>query len=247
MCRMPRLDSPRRFARKILLSDDELADELLCLTDWHTDELFGGLWDHGVARFVNRLSRLVFDPERFLDDAAEPSAAQGQGVVYWRGARGRQLRAPDAALRQRRIEELYRPYHAALTAVVAGMLEHFGQCTIVNCHSFPSMPLPSEIESGAPAGRSICIGTDAVHTPPDVADAVEAAFCAEGFRVRRNTPFAGTFVPSGFHGRDSRVHSVIVEVRRDLYIDETTAECRPEFDAVRAAIERAMMAGLGIT
>ncbi len=231
---------PADVRAEILLSDDKLTTELLRLTDWYTDELFARLSKHGVTRFVNRLSRLVFDPERFLDEAAEPAAAHGQGVVYWRGTNGQPMRAPDADLRARRIEQLYRPYHAALDAVVADLLDEFGECAVLDCHSFPSVPLPSEIDQ-APDRPDICIGTDTLHTPPELADAMTAAFEAEGFRVKRDSPFAGTFVPAGFYGQDRRVRSVMIEVRRGLYLDEVTAEPLPDFDDISAAIERALM------
>ena len=237
---------PDPIRAEIVLSDEALTAELLRLTDWYTDDLFALLADQGITRFVNRLSRLVFDPERFLDDTVEAMAARGQGVVYWRGSEGQRLREPDPSLRERRIAALYRPYHAALDAVVANLLEAFDVCTLLDCHSFPSVPLPSELDQAAER-PDICIGTDPLHTPPALADAMTAAFEAEGLRVQRDSPFAGTFVPSGFYGRDRRVHSVMVEVRRGLYIDEATADRRPDFDVVRAVIERAVSVGLGVS
>ncbi len=237
---------PDPIRAEIVLSDEALTAELLRLTDWYTDDLFASLTDRGVTRFVNRLSRLVFDPERFLDDTAEAMASRGQGVVYWRGSDGQRLREPDPSLREQRIAALYRPYHAALDGVVADLLEAFDVCTLLDCHSFPSVPLPSELEQ-APERPDICIGTDPTHTPPALADAMIAAFESEGLRVQRDSPFAGTFVPSGSYGRDRRVHSVMVEVRRGLYIDEATAERRLDFDVVRAVIERAVSLGLGVS
>ncbi len=114
---------------------------------------------------------------------------------------------------------------------------------MLDCHSFPSLPLPSEIDQ-VPDRPDICIGTDAMHTPPDLAESMAAAFGAEGFRVRRDSPFAGTFVPSGFYGREQRVRSVMIEVRRGLYMDEVTALRRHDFDDVVVAIERAATNGL---
>jgi N-formylglutamate deformylase len=224
---------------EILLGDEELADEVLRLTDWYTDDLFGRLADHGATLFVNRLSRLVFDPERFVDDESEPMAARGQGVVYWRGTRGQSLRRPDLELRARRIDESYRPYHAVLDSLVGEMLEASGTCTLLDCHSFSSVPLPSEIDQASDR-PDICIGTDPVHTPAAMAEAMVAAFRAEGFRVERDTPFSGTFVPGGSHGRDTRVRSVMIEVRRGLYIDEVTAERRSDYEEVRRALVRAV-------
>jgi N-formylglutamate deformylase len=234
---------PAEVREELLISDPELRDEMLRLTDWYTDELFAGLTELGATRFVNRLSRLVFDPERFLDDAVEPAARVGQGVVYVRGTRGQQLRLDDAELRTRRIEELYRPYHAALDGVVAEQLAEFGQCTVLDCHSFPTEPAPTETDE-APDRPDICIGTDDVHTPEALAAGLEAAFVGAGFRVKRNSPFAGTFVPSGYYGRDGRVSSVMIEVRRDLYMDEATGERAAPFEAVSGAITAAARSAL---
>ncbi len=228
---------PPDVRAEITLSDPELADELLHLTDWHTADLFAGLSELGATAFVNELSRFVFDPERFLEASAEPMEARGQGVVYWRGTRGQELRVPDPALRDRRIETLYQPYHAALDSLVAELLAEFGECTVVDCHSFPSVPLPSEIDQ-TPHRPDICIGTDETHTPPELAAALVAGFSEAGLRVARNTPFAGTFVPSGYYGRDARVHSVMIEVRRGLYIDESSAQRLPAFEEVAATLTR---------
>lgn len=226
---------PDEVRAEFLLGPEALADELLRLTDWYTDELFAGLRSLGVTMFINRRSRFVFDPERFLDDSLEPMAARGQGVVYWQGTRQQPLREVDADLRDRRVRELYEPYHAALDRLVAERLEASGQCLVLDCHSFPSKPLASEIDQ-SPDRPDICLGTDPRHTPEPLAAAVESAVADAGFAVKRNAPFAGTFVPSGFYGRDVRVHSLMIEVRRGLYMDEVTGERLSGFSDVGAAI-----------
>ena len=228
---------------ELVLSDDELADELLRLTDHDTDRLFAGLSELGVTAFVTDLSRLVFDPERFLDDSAEPMAPRGQGVVYWQGSQGQPIRVASDAVRERHVRERYEPYHAALDALVAEQLEVAGECLVIDCHSFPSVPLPSELDQ-TPDRPDICIGTDELHTPEPLAAALVAAFRAEGWRVERNVPYAGTFVPSGSFGRDERVHSVMIEVRRGLDMDEATGARLPAFGDVGEAITRAVAAAV---
>jgi len=224
---------------EIVLDDRALEVELIRLTDWHTDDLFAYLGSHGATMFVNGLSRLVFDPERFLDDADEPAAAHGQGVLYTRGTDGQRLRDESPELRAARVETLYRPYHAALDNVVADLLQSFGTCTLIDCHSFPSVPLASELDQSA-RRPDVCIGTDHMHTPSLLAEALERAFTGAGFSVKRDTPFTGTFVPGGYYRRDTRVHSVMIELRRGLYIDEQTAQPRADYDEVSAAIGRAL-------
>jgi N-formylglutamate amidohydrolase len=230
---------PADVRAEILLDDAELEREILHLTDSHTDDLFAWLANRGTTLFVNHLSRLVFDPERFPDDEQEPMAAKGQGVVYTHGSRGQRLRHLDDEARADRVERLYRPYHAALEALVGGILEEAGMCTVIDCHSFPTVPLPSELDQEA--GRpDICIGTDAFHTPPNLAWQLEQAFRAQGLTVKRDSPYAGTLVPKAFYRRDDRVRSVMIEVRRGLYMDEESGARLPVFDEIASATQQAL-------
>ena len=82
---------PPEVRQTILLSDNELQQELLRMTDAFTDELFTGNAAM-VHQIVFPVSRLVIDPERFVDDSHEPLAKQGMGVVYTRTSEGKRLR-----------------------------------------------------------------------------------------------------------------------------------------------------------
>jgi N-formylglutamate amidohydrolase len=232
---------PPEVRAAILLDDADLERELVLLTDAHTDDLFARLGDRGVTRFVNRRSRLVVDPERFTDPSLEPTEARGQGVVYVRTTDGRPLREADPRERERLIETYYRPYHAALDAVAVELVEAFGRCTILDCHSFATRPLASELDQ-RPDRPDICIGRDPLHTPDELASGLADAFRAEGFRVAFDRPYRGTLVPNAFLGRDTRLRSVMVEVRRGLYLDEATGERSSAYGSVRAALERAIIA-----
>jgi N-formylglutamate amidohydrolase len=232
---------PPEVRASILLDDVELDHELRVLTDAFTDELLAWIADHGATRFVNRRSRLVVDPERFIDPALEPTEALGQGAVYTRTSDGRPLRAGDPEVRARLIETFYRPYHAALDAVAVEIVETFGRCTLIDGHSFPTRPLPSELDQD-PARPDICIGRDPTHTPNDLASGLADAFRAEGLTVEFDRPFAGALVPNAFYGRDPRLRSVMIEVRRGLYMDEATGERSAAFDSVTRMLERAVVA-----
>jgi N-formylglutamate amidohydrolase len=235
---------PPEARELILLTDAALGRELARMTDWHTEDLFSWVLDLGGSMFVNRVSRLVMDPERFADDADEPMSRVGQGVVYTKTADGEPLSRIDPSERERRVRDLYWPYHAALTELVASILDESGRCTILDCHSFPSIPLPSEKDK-APDRPDICIGTDEYHTPPALADVLEQSLAREGFRVGRNSPFGGSLVPLRYWRKDPRVTSVMIEVRRDLYCDEATGERAAGYNGVREAVRRGVAAALG--
>lgn len=66
----------------------------------------------------------------------------------------------------------------------------------------------------------ICLGTDNFHTSQKLLEAAQNAFSARGFEVGINTPFAVSIVPLEFYEKDARVQSIMIEVRRDLYMKE---------------------------
>jgi N-formylglutamate amidohydrolase len=234
---------PYAVRAQIRLDDVELARELVRLTDWHTDRLYGFVANLGASQLINGLSRLVVDPERFVDDAAEPMARVGQGVVYSLTRDGRPLRSSDEPGRQVLIERYFIPYHEAFSALVADTLDHFGRCLILDCHSFSTEPLPSEPDQ-TPDRPDICLGTDAFHTPPVLTEALRTALVAEGFRVETNRPFAGAIVPLRWYQCDRRIASVMLETRRGLYCDESTGLPSGSLGRVAVALERGVRAAL---
>ena len=113
-------------------------------------------------------------------------------------------------------------------------LEQFGRCVIIDAHSFPVTPMPTQVDVGDPP--EIGIGTDAMHTSAALAEMVHAFFTDRGFSVGVNRPFAGALVPNAFYGRDARVQSVMIEVRRDLYMDERTGSRLSRFAEVQRVL-----------
>lgn len=104
-----------------------------------------------------------------------------------------------------------------------------GHALIVDVHSFPSAALPYELH-GEQARPEVCIGTDALHTPALLAEAAAVAFA--GGDVGNDEPFAGTYVPTRHYRTDDRVRSVMIEIRRDTYLDERSGEAHDGFPDV---------------
>ena len=193
---------------QFLLTDSKLALELDKLTDHHTHTLFNCA---SAAKIVFPVSRLVVDPERFLQD---PMESVGMGVVYTRTADGEALRDISDVDRLALIDTYYHPHHATLTRMVDERLEQHGRCLIIDCHSFPAQPLPYESDRNRP---HICIGTDTYHTSEKLQECLSAAFEACGYVVAIDSPFSGTIVPLKHYHKDQRVESVMIEVNRSLY------------------------------
>lgn len=221
---------PPGVRERIVLDDDALAAELRAMTDAHTDLLAERIADRVAGprpwSFVNRYSRLVVDPERFPDDR-EPMERVGMGAVYTRTSTGAPLRVDDPAHRAQLIAELFEPYSQDLADLVDERLVATGRAVILDVHSYPAVPLPYELYPDA-ARPVTCLGTDDDHTPPWLLDAAHAAL-APLDSVAVNEPFRGTYVPLRHYGRDTRVSSLMLELRRDAYL---TPDGAPNIDAV---------------
>ncbi len=91
---------------------------------------------------------------------------------------------------------------------------------IIDLHSYPAAP--SGFEDPTAERPALCIGTDPVHTPTWLSDAVRNAFASllEIDQIAENTPYSGSYVPLRHYGRDDRVSSVMIELRRDVYLTD---------------------------
>ncbi len=210
---------PEAVRREILLDDEALAAEAGHITDAHTGEIAAHAARTAEAtpwRFVNRLSRLVIDPERFPDEREEMRAV-GMGAVYTRTTHREALR-PEGFDPEPLLERYFHPYAAAMTEAVEQRLEAAGRAVVIDVHSYPTRALPYELH-GEGLRPPVCLGVDPFHTPPELLARAEEIFARFG-GTAVNTPFAGTYVPLRFYGREERVQALMIEIRRDLYMSE---------------------------
>jgi N-formylglutamate amidohydrolase len=197
------------------------------MTDSYTDELFAcELADH----LTFPVSRLLVDPERFESDADEPMAARGMGAVHEKTHDGRPLKSASA--RQQLIDELYTPHHQQFNTRVRGMLDKYDSALIVDCHSFPSTPLLCDLDQ-TPDRPDICIGTVPFHTPEALLTLAQQLFTDHGYSVLVDRPYSGSIVPSEFRLTEPRVQSIMIEVNRNLYMDESTGAKIGTFDLIK--------------
>ena len=214
----------------ILLDEQALDQELAAMTDAHTDLVAAGAADRASSQrpwaFVNGLSRLVVDPERFPDER-EVMNTVGMGAVYTRTSSGAPLREDDPEQRAELISTVFEPYAAALADLVDARIKSAGSAVIIDVHSYPLHPKPYELYPAEPR-PPICIGTDETHTPPWLRAAAHDAFSSR-WEVAFDGPFRGPYVPLRHYGVDTRVTSVMLEIRRDVFVG---ADGGPMLEAV---------------
>ena len=206
------------------------------MTDHYTDELFSSPTIEAES-VIFPISRLVVDPERFTDDKQEVMSKKGMGVVYTKTSDQKQLRR-DISDQERKslLNTYYIPHHKKLSDLVCRSLDSINKAIIIDAHSFPSVPLPYEFDQN-PQRPDICIGTDSFHTPDVLVNKAKDIFSLAGYSVVLNQPFAGTYVPAPFYHNDPRVVSLMIEVNRNLYMDEITGSKNDNFTQIRDVLE----------
>lgn len=226
---------PPEVRAGIVLDDAALERELDHIVDAHTAQLAAeaaGASQVTPWRFVNRLSRLVVDPERFPDEREEMLAV-GMGAVYTRTTHKEPLRPADADPGPL-VERYFRPYAKAMTDAVADRLAVTGRAVIIDVHSYPTARLPYELHGEGPR-PPVCLGTDSFHTPPELLAAAREAFAPCG-ETGLDSPFSGTYVPLEFYGAEPRVGALMIELRRDTYMTEPGGPVGPGLTRLAKAL-----------
>ncbi len=229
---------------------DELA--LRSSEDAFVDDLFGDAPRHGAPLLAALAPRAYVDVNRAADELdpaliaglqrslQNPRINSGLGVIPRVVAGGRSIYRGKIPRREaeERLARVWHPYHDALRSLLARIHAASGEVVLIDCHSMPREALGAA-RSPARTRPDVVLGDRfGASASPEVTDRVDAAFKAAGFRVARNTPFAGAFIAQHY-GRPSRgQHVVQVEIDRGLYMHE--AELRPNADymSVKAALTR---------
>lgn len=143
-----------------------------------------------------------------------------------------------------RIEGYWRPFHAALTDAIEATRDRFGFCILVDAHS-----MPSNVQTVGADGRSHPVGDvvlgdcHGTSCSPVLTGRIERLLGHQGYRVRRNAPYAGGYVTRHYGRPDLGVHALQIEVKRGLYMDERRLERTAGLQRVAADMRRAL-AGL---
>jgi N-formylglutamate deformylase len=239
------IEIPTEAQSQFRATNEAIEQELLALTDWYTDDLFSVSPAQGTAiRFP--VSRLVVDPERFENDADEAMAARGMGVIYTHFSNATPYRTQlSMEAREALLATWYRPHWSKVESIVDAILDVHDRCLIIDAHSFGDRPLPvHQAQYGDAPTADICLGTDQFHTPKELVDVATAAFEQCGLSVSVDTPFAGTIVPLKHLNADDRVRSIMIEVNRRIYMDESTGAKSLQYQDTKSAVQ-SVIATLG--
>lgn len=138
----------------------------------------------------------------------------------------------------RRIDGLYRPYHAKLRELIDRTWRQFGLAVLLDCHSMPSSSLNVPSGRSEEAARADFVIGDRYGASSDSTFTawLDDAFQRRGFAVRRNKPYAGGFITESYGAPALGVHAIQIEVNRSLYMNEATLERHQGFGRLQEII-----------
>jgi len=221
--------------------------------DSYVDELFASASAKGVpllkALFprafidVNR-EAYELDPSMFSGPLPDfvmtdtPRVAAGLGTIARQVASGAEIYRGKLtfAEAERRIANLYRPYHRALRGLIDDTLARFPQCVLLDCHSMPSIGGPGDSDNGTERVDFVlgdCFGRTCA---PSITDTVERRLQDLGYCVVRNMPYAGGYTTRHYGAPGEGVHALQIEINRRLYMTETNHEKHDGFAKLQAEL-----------
>jgi N-formylglutamate amidohydrolase len=207
---------PNDIKDQLIISDQQLWDEIAQLTDWYANELYD---IPGATPIIAPVSRLVVDTERYSVDANEPMAQLGMGAIYTKGAGGFPIRAQlNETQREALLSRFYYPHHQSLEDAIQQCLTNHESCVVIDCHTFPKTPFAYESHTDA-LRPDICIGLHETNTPLRLVSQLKRQFTNCGLSVAVNTPYTGCVLPKKFNN-NTQVIAVMIEINRKLYIEE---------------------------
>ncbi len=216
--------------------------------DAYVDWLIASAPDHGVSLITARLARAFLDvnreaweldPAMFEDELPAYARGRSARVAAGLGAIARVVREGQEIYARKlcfaearaRVEGVHLPYHDTLAMLVREAREAHGLAVLIDWHSMPAAAAQGDcdIVLGDRYGSSCA---------PAVSALVEKTLKGMGYRLIRNSPYAGGYTTEHYGRPGQKVHALQIEVNRALYMDEARVSVNGGFERLRADLER---------
>jgi N-formylglutamate amidohydrolase len=225
--------------RAIRSSEDAFVDQLFAAAP----EVGAPLLSAIAPRAFVDLNRSPDELDPMLIDGVprngnNPRVGSGLGVIPRVVANGRAIYRSrlSRAEADARLSDVWFPYHAALSRLMAESRRDFGMAVLVDCHSMPHEAIESFAQSGLPRPEVVLGDRFGSSASADIVEGIEIAFRRAGLRVSRNAPFAGAYTAQHYGRPSNRQHVVQVEIDRSLYMNEQTIRPNANFHPFRALL-----------
>ena len=222
--------------------------------DAFLDQLIDGIEKYGAPKIVANAPRAFIDLNRSTDELdpalisgiknniRNPRISSGLGVIPRVVSHGREIYRGKLSLEQAqsRIEYYWKPYHKDLANLLKRAQSIYGQSLLIDMHSMPHEAVSTQ--SSFIREPEIVVGDRfGMSSDPEFTNLIVSILKQHGFRVAKNTPFAGAFITK-HHGKiKERTHAIQLEIDRSLYMDEERISPNSGFEKLKSQLFPALI------
>jgi len=219
--------------------------------DTYIHELYGAAPNKGAILMAANFPRSYIDVNRGLNEIdtslidgawngeviESEKVDAGIGLIWRVNQEDKNIydRLLSAREVERRISNYWQPYHDCLKETLDEVHSSFGKVVHINCHSMPAISNESSKEGPGVTRPQFCLG-DRHGTTCDPALVALTKLTLEelGYEVSVNEPYAGVELVRAYSNPSKGRHSLQVEIRRDLYMNEKTFKKSPNFEKLKS-------------
>ena len=184
--------------------------------DAFLDQLIDGIEKYGVPKIIANAPRAFIDLNRSTDELdpalisgiknniRNPRISSGLGVIPRVVSHGKEIYRGKLSLEQAqsRIEYYWKPYHKDLANLLKRAQSIYGQSLLIDMHSMPHEAVSAQ--SSFIRAPEIVVGDRfGMSSDPEFTNRIVSVLKQHGFRVAKNTPFAGCLLYTSPSPRDS--------------------------------------------
>ncbi len=208
------VEFPKEIENRFLVDKEYMGSEAIFMSDYLVD-LFLPEDETDVLKF--EYSRMFCDVERFKDDSKEKMSKVGMGAIYEKDSNGVEFINIDNGYKESIIKQYYDEYHDKLTKLVDKKLEKFGNCLILDLHSYSDEFVEKVLK--IKNNPDICIGIEDNFKDDILTNVIKKHFIEYGYSVEINHPYNGSIVPLKYWGTDEKIVSIMIEINKRTYLD----------------------------
>jgi N-formylglutamate deformylase len=210
---------------------------LMCDVDRYVDQLYRPILSKlQIPHVVTRWHRYVVDLNRFSDDVDEdsvcghknPSGTYSKGLHWVYTTKGVRLMPTPIPVEFHNalIEKYYEAFHLEIASKCKGL----NAKTIyhIDAHSMPSVGTRAHADPGETRAEVVISDLHGKSCDPRFRDLVVKAYSESGLQVRMNWPYVGGRITERYGQPSQGHHTIQVELRRNLYMNEGTLKLNIE-------------------
>lgn len=195
---------------------------------------------HRYALDLNRLETDISKETVIgIKDKISTNSGLASGLYWTKTTKGDLLLSSplDWATHSTLLDKIYYPFHEAIESYQKIFLKNFKEVYHLDLHSMPSYGTLAHRDNGKKRPEVVISDLDGKSCSTPFVNLVKKAF-NNYFEVSYNWPYKGGGVTRKHASPEKNCHTIQIELRRDLYMDENTKELLPKHVDIQVKLKK---------